>query len=285
MDVRKLVYKLVHYTHHIVGFPVATLCLLTSSRIHPAYELTVFGKLRLGARMLLNNLRVQSGTVYKLHLAMALAILETPPDVEGDVVECGSWKGGSAVNLSLVCRIVKRKLVIHDSFQGLPAAPPGDRQGTTGYAQGDYKGTLEEVRRNLERYGAIEQCEFLPGWFRDTLPSQNRPVILAFLDVDLEDSLDTCVRHLWPRLVPAGYLFTDEALELDYMSLFFSERWWREHFDRTPPGLVGAGTGLALGTYYVGPLDERYARFLQHPGAGAFTRPSMSCFWSYYPQR
>ena len=57
-----------------------------------------------------NTIRIQTGTSYKSHLAMALKILETPPAVLGDVVECGTWKGGSAANLSLVCRIVGRPL-------------------------------------------------------------------------------------------------------------------------------------------------------------------------------
>jgi len=110
--------------------------------------------------MFLNTVRIRTGTSYKTHLAMALKILETPPEVVGDVIECGTWKGGSAANLSLVCRIVGRRLKIFDSFEGLPAGESGDREAHH-YRSGDYCGTLEEVRRNIRRYGAIESCEFL----------------------------------------------------------------------------------------------------------------------------
>jgi hypothetical protein len=46
--------------------------------------------------------------------------------VKGVVVECGYWKGGAAVNLSLMCEITGRTLKVYDSFEGLPPAAPGD---------------------------------------------------------------------------------------------------------------------------------------------------------------
>jgi hypothetical protein len=268
--------------YYLLTVPLSVVFILWSSRIHPAYRMTFLRKLGLGLRMFWNRHRIQTGTSFKSHLAMALKILETAPDVQGDVLECGTWKGGSAANLSLVCRITGRTLRIYDSFQGLPAGPPGDRQASN-YEPGSYRGTLDEVRANIARYGAIECCEFIPGWFEDTLPGLDRPVVLAFLDVDLEASLDVCVRSIWPRLVEKGYVFIDEFLSLDYCSLFFSERYWREHFGATPPGLIGAGLGLALGEYYIGPHEERPEHPTQHATAAAYTRRDMSGHWTYYP--
>ena len=143
--------------------------------------MTALRKLALGVRMFLNTVRIRNGTSYKTHLAMALKILETPPEVVGDVIECGTWKGGSAANLSLVCRIVGRRLKIFDSFEGLPAGESGDREAHH-YRSGDYCGTLEEVRRNIRRYGAIESCEFLSiigggiCWTRRVVKGANRRV-------------------------------------------------------------------------------------------------------------
>jgi hypothetical protein len=214
---------------------------------------------------------------------MALKILETPPEIPGDIIECGTWKGGCATNLSLVCKIVGRKLKIYDSFEGLPAGKPSDREAKY-YKKGDYCGSLEEVKTNLQRYGAIECCEFIQGWFNATLKRLNSPVLLAFLDVDLEASLETCVRYIWPNLVDKGYIFIDEALGVDYCAFFYSEKYWSKYFNRTPPGLIGAGTGLPLGDYYIGPWGQREANPLQHANAGAYTRKDMSGFWAYYPQ-
>lgn len=145
-------YRLVYYIHVAITMPVAVVFLLHSEKIHPAYRLSLFKKFRLGFKMFLNNLRIPSGSTYRLHLAMALKILETPPKVYGDIVECGTAKGGSAANLSLVCRIVGRKLKIYDSFEGLPESKPGDRSAEL-YKKGENRGSMEEVKANVAKYG------------------------------------------------------------------------------------------------------------------------------------
>lgn len=268
--------------YYVLTLPFAVYFILDSKKIHPAYKLHFFKKLGLGIKMFLNKHRVQTGTSYKSHLAMALKILETPPDVEGVILECGTWKGGSAVNLSLVCKITGRKLLIYDSFEGLPEKEEGDREAVN-YTPGDYRGTLEEVKQNIRRHGAIECCEFIKGWFKDTLPDLKRPVLLAFLDVDYEASLETCIRYIWNRLTDKGYIFIDEYMVLDYCSLFYSERYWKKFFNRTPPGLIGAGVGLPLGEYYIGPFTENSEHPSQHSNAGAYTRKDFSGYWSFYP--
>jgi O-methyltransferase len=268
--------------YYILTVPIAIVFILGSREFHVGYNMTWPRRMKLGLHMFWNNLRIPTGTSYKSHLTMALKLLEMSPEVPGVVVECGTWKGGTAANLSLVCRIVNRKLIICDSFEGLPAGSPGDREASH-YQAGDYLGTLDEVKANLARYGHIECCEFVKGWFEATLPGLHHPVVLAYLDVDLEASLDCCVRNLWPLLAERGYLFIDEAASLDYCSLFFSERYWRDNFQRTPPGLIGAGTGLALGEFYIGPWQEKDAHPAQHHNAGAYTRKDLSGHWAFYP--
>jgi O-methyltransferase len=266
--------------YYLVSVPISVLFILNSRRLHPAYGMTLGRKLGLGMNMFFNTLRIRTGTSYKAHLVMALKLLEAAPDEHGIVVECGTWKGGSAVNLSLVCAIVGRRLLIFDSFAGLPVPDPQDREGHW-YQPGDYAGSVKEVKRNIERWGSPEVCELVPGWFEDTLPLLQDPVMLAFVDVDLEQSLDTCVRHLYPRLTDSGYIFIDEAVSTDYCALFYSESWWDENFDRKPPGLIGAGVGLPLGEYYAGPWAERMDHPLQHATAGAYMRKNSSGYWSY----
>jgi len=275
--------RLLMKIYYVLSVPMSIFFILNSHNIHKSYKMSLIKKFKLGFRMFLNSIYIPTGTSYKAHLAMALKLLETPPEIPGDVVECGTWKGGSAANLSLVCKIVGRKLKIYDSFEGLPAGKPGDREAK-GYKKGDFMGTVEEVKSNIARYGAIECCEFIKGWFEDTLPQLCSPVLLAFLDVDLEASLHTCVKHLWSNLVGQGYIFIDECVGTDYVALFYSEKWWQRYFDRTPPGLIGAGTGLPLGEYYIGPWPERNNHPLQHASTGAYTQKTMSGYWNYYPE-
>jgi hypothetical protein len=212
-------------------------------------------------------------------MVMAVKLLEIPPDVPGDVVECGTWKGGSAANLSLVCRVVGRKLKIYDSFEGLPEPEPEESRI---YTPGGYMGTMNEVMHNIKRYGAIECCEFIKGNFKYTLPALKSPVALAYLDVDLDASLHTCVKHIWPNLINGGYLFTDEYILLQYVALFYSEKWWKTYMNENPPGLLGAGSGIPLGSYYVGPWHE--GQPIPVVNTVAYTQKGLSAYWTYYPE-
>jgi O-methyltransferase len=262
-------------------WPATVLFLLYNPRIHPAYHLTWRRKLVLAYRMWRTTRNVTTGTSYKAHLAMATKLAEIPPDVEGVVVECGCWLGGSTANLSLICDIVGRDLIVYDSFEGLPARE-GDDKYAKDEAAGMLKGEIEVVRENVRRWGAVDRCVFRKGWFKDTLPDHTEPVVLAFLDVDWQASLDDCVTHLWPRLTDQGYVFIDEFVLSDYCALFWSERYWKTRFDTTPPGLIGSGSGVGVGGYYLGPFDEW--NWVQDPTSVAYTRKDFSGFWSYYTE-
>ena len=263
-----------------LSFPFATLFLLYNRRIDPAYAMSWPRKIALARKMFRNARRVPTLTSYKAHLAMAVKLLEISPTVEGVVVECGCYLGGSTANLSLVCDIVGRDLVVYDSFEGLPAAQPGDKYAnemTEGYLKAD----LEAVMDNVRRLGVIERCTFRKGWFSSTLPTHDRPIVLCFLDVDYQASLHDCIVNLWPHLTQRGYVFIDEYVYTDYCAIFYSEKYWQKYFQRKPPGLVGAGSGIGLGDYYLGPLWQ--SPTLQRVDSVAYTRKDFSGHWNFYP--
>lgn len=209
---------------------------------------------------------------------MAAKLLSMDPKTPGVVVECGCWLGGTSTNLSLICELVGRRLFVYDSFQGLPPAPAGDRHAKPD-SEGWFRGDIEIVRANISRHGRAEICRLVPGWFADTLPHHREPIALMFLDVDYQSSLHDCIVNLWPHLDDRGYVFVDEFALLDYCGLFWSESFWKKHFDATPPGLMGSGTGVGVGQYFLGPFDWR-----TDPTSVAYTRKDFSGFWGYDPQ-
>ncbi|OGB74181.1 hypothetical protein A2V68_00140 [candidate division Kazan bacterium RBG_13_50_9] len=263
--------------------PINVFFILDSRAIHPSYRIPWWRRLALGWKMFINTTKIPTATPYQAHLVMALKLLEMSPDVPGDVVECGSYRGGSTANLSLICQIVGRRLRVYDSFAGLPETTPLEQQRFA-YYPGDYKVDLSEVQNTVQRYGAIDCCQFIKGWFKDTLPRLSTPVVLAFADVDIKSSLHDCVKNIWPHLVEGGYIFIDECHRIDYVSLFYSERWWRTYLNATPPGLIGAGTGLPLGKYYIGPDTELSSHPRQKPSTAAYARKGISSLWDYYPE-
>ena len=98
-----------------------------SSKVGKEYNVGFFQKAILIAKFIKNTKRIPIASSWMEHLEMAKEILNVSSSVQGDVIECGSFMGGSTANLSLVCSIVKRKLVVCDSFQGLPEPSENDK--------------------------------------------------------------------------------------------------------------------------------------------------------------
>lgn len=171
----------------------------------------------------------------------------------GAVVECGCFKGGSTATLSVACRKANRILHVFDSFCGLPPTTNGDASHTVlsentihHCEQGVFAGSLETVKANVSKAGSLESCRFYSGFFEETLPRFKERLAVVFCDVDLVESLKTCLRYLWPLLGDGGALFTHEAHHLEVAKLFYNDVWWRQNLSQNAPGLIGAGSGLGL---------------------------------------
>ena len=226
--------------------------------LHPAvgrhYGIGPLRKLGLLIRFWNNTRHVSTLSDVREHMELAEAILRVPPSVRGDVIECGCYVGGSSVNLSLVCAMVGRRLVICDSFAGLPEPGEHDREHLAihvghvdTYFKGRFAAAIDVVKANLAARGKLEVCDFHAGFFDQSMSSLNRDAVLAFLDVDLIDSLKPCLLGIWPRLPDGCRIYVHEARNFALVSLFFNPGWWRENLDEEAPGFVGSGVGLPLG--------------------------------------
>jgi O-methyltransferase len=221
------------------------------------YGITRKQKIDLIQRFQDNVRNIECASAWEEHLEMASYLLRLSPSMEGAAVECGCYKGASTVNLSLACSLVNRKLIVCDSFKGLPQPEQDDIFHETPYTRykvrykkGMYSTSIDEVRENLRKFGYIHICQFVEGYFEEMLPRLDiPPLVMVFLDVDLKSSLKTCLQYLWPRLVPGSRLYSHEAQDLDFVSLFFDKEWWSSMFGQPAPGFIGAGTGLPLRGY------------------------------------
>ena len=182
----------------------------------------------------------------------------------GPIVECGCYKGGATAKLSWVARTTGRRLLVCDSFEGLPQPAPEDR-GLLGlhqqpYARGMYSGALAEVQQNLADYGAAEVCEYYKGYFHTTLldlPAHE--LSCAFIDVDLVSSARDCLRALWPRLTNGGRIYLHEARDLRFIHGVTEAAWWQRELGLSPPLLIGAGFGCGAGAPQLAYFDKPVA--------------------------
>jgi O-methyltransferase len=138
--------------------------------------------------------------------------------VPGDLIEAGVWRGGAAIMMLAVLKANgarDRSVWLADSFEGLPEAGAGDHQidhEIPFHKWSELAVSEEEVRRNLERYGVLDdQSRFLRGWFRDTLPTvAGRTWALIRLDADMYGSTTDALENLYPGLSPGGYVVIDD---------------------------------------------------------------------------
>lgn len=122
--------------------------------------------------------------------------------VEGKVLECGVFKGGSTCCLSHVCHHLGLELIAADSYEGLP-------ESDGFYGKGDFKGRLEEVQRNMETFGKPEVVTYVKGWYEESLKDLNEKLMLIWIDVDLRKSVVDVLANTFQYLVKNGVIFCD----------------------------------------------------------------------------
>ena len=164
------------------------------------------------------------------------------------VVEAGSAFGGSTAKLSLAVAAAGGRLLVFDSFKGIP---PNDEvhRNLDGrpvvFRPGAFAGRLPVVRRAVERFGAPAVCTFHKGWFEDSLRDFRADVDVAVLDVDLLSSTRTCLTALFPRLRPGGVLFSQDGHLEAIVALFRDDAFWASIGVRTP-AVTGLGADKLL---------------------------------------
>ena len=102
------------------------------------------------------------------------------------------------------------------------------------------------MKRNVEQFGEIGSCEFVKGWFEDTLPSLNQPIAMAFIDVDLVSSTRTCLKYIYPRLIKGGTIFSHDGLLQRCNEVFGDAKFWVDVVGFPMPPMPGLGTDKLL---------------------------------------
>ena len=224
------------------------------SDIGKNYNLNSHDKIKIIKRIEISLSKMESATNLDTQLELGKKILSLSKESSGCIVECGAYKGASSVALSIFSKIIDKKLIIYDSFEGLPE-DNDDVDGrnyphlkvTEKNKKGMYKGLLEEVKNNLKYFGEVENCIFRKGYFNESLKNHKEEIDFLFLDVDLVESTKDCILYLWPFINNEKYIFTDDACDIDVVSIWFDDEWWMKNLNCKAPGYIGSGCGIPLG--------------------------------------
>jgi hypothetical protein len=230
---------------------------------HVSFVLRGFGRMnrtpitpriKLASHCIFIHLRVECGHNPKEALHIIEEIIEMPPDLDGVIVECGAFLGGSTAKLSHAVAITGRELVVCDSFEGLPEVGyTNHTEVKPDFQKGEYAGRLEEVKKNVTRFGKIACVKFVEGWYEESLVELNdTPIACAFWDVDLQESFKTCIKGLWKNLRPNAKVFLHDVDRPPVVEVFTDAAWWRREVGVEPPHFVGAIKGLSKRSPLIG---------------------------------
>ncbi len=150
-------------------------------------------------------------------------------EIKGDFVECGVWKGGSAMLIAKMLSNYKennRKIFLYDTFEGMSEPTEMDKDILGGEAnirmQNSLKSdqnsiwcysSIEEVKENLRTTGfALSNINMIKGKVEDTIPGTMPPDTIALLrlDTDFYESTLHELNHLYPLLNTDGVLIIDD---------------------------------------------------------------------------
>lgn len=203
-------------------------------------------KIRLIKQLYVISSKVESPHTQDEVINMIRAILSFRPGSCGVVVEAGCFKGSSTAKFSLAADIVGKKLVAFDSFEGIPENNEPHDKSIFGwekgvFKKGDYCGTLEEVISNVQRFGKIERCRFIKGWFDDTMPDFKEPISAIYIDVDLASSTRTCLKYLFPLLERGGILYSQDGHLPLVVDVFSDGDFWLKEVGCQKPLIQGLG--------------------------------------------
>jgi O-methyltransferase len=136
--------------------------------------------------------------------------------LEGDVLECGVWRGGSAKILrgTILEKFPNRKLYLFDSFEGMEKVSESDDS----HEIGDFKDTsLNYVKNFVTNHSEKEESIFdevvifKQGWIPETFAGlENIKICFAHVDLDLYQSISDALNFIYPRMVSRGFIVFDE---------------------------------------------------------------------------
>lgn len=163
--------------------------------------------------------------------------------VQGDLMECGVWRGGMTVLMRALLKAYgdenNRRVLVSDSFQGMPDSIPRDgiseeirkldeeqwgkrimERAADGSGRMVEKRalTVEEnlVTDNFRRFGLYDnKVVLVPGWFNESLPTAPakygiQKLAMLRIDGDMYSSTMDVLVHMYPYVSSGGYVIFDD---------------------------------------------------------------------------
>ena len=152
-------------------------------------------------------------------------------NILGDIVECGVWRGGSAMLVAKYLASINdtpRRIFLYDTYEGMSeptshdriiatdesAHPAWDSRRTTEDTEASdwCFASLDDVKANMSLTGyPNDKLIYVKGKVEDSIPeSLPQEIAILRLDTDWYESTKHTMQHLFPLLAPSGVLILDD---------------------------------------------------------------------------
>ena len=149
-------------------------------------------------------------------------------NIEGDIVECGVWRGGStmaAIDTLINAKDTSREIYLYDTFEGMSEPTEADKVFTGTTADELMNTTEREDPTSVWCYSALEEVQqnvgtlkypaskvhYVKGKVEDSIPgTMPGKIALLRLDTDWYESTAHELKYLYPLLVPGGVIIIDD---------------------------------------------------------------------------
>jgi hypothetical protein len=143
-------------------------------------------------------------------------ILKYSPIRTGNIIEFGSYRGGSALLLAILAKRLRSNCKVYalDTFTGMPETDANlDRHRSGGFSNTSFE-ELEQLKSQL----GLDNLIILKGLFQDTveqIPIADRALFLTHVDCDIYASVRFSIRYAKRYGVAGSYIVFDDPLTAD----------------------------------------------------------------------
>ncbi|PWI31714.1 macrocin O-methyltransferase [Flavobacteriaceae bacterium LYZ1037] len=145
-------------------------------------------------------------------------------NIEGSIVECGVWKGGSMMATILAMKEKNKDIYLYDTFEGMSEPTKEDKSYKNESAQEAFLSkdeywkriecysTIDEVKSNIFSLEyPINKIHFVQGKVEETIPATiPEKIAVLRLDTDWYESTMHEMVYLFPKLVIGGVIIIDD---------------------------------------------------------------------------
>ena len=139
-------------------------------------------------------------------------------NINGEIVECGTWKGGMIAGIAEVLG-PDRNYFLFDSYEGLPDATEKDGKSAFDYQQntnspGYYNNCTASQQSAIDamKLSGAKNVKITKGWFNETLPKQKfeNGIAVLRMDADWYDSTMDILANFFPKINKGGVIIIDD---------------------------------------------------------------------------